>query len=179
MPRSRPAAVMPASRCAAAGPGAAASTTAAACGPSSPSAVRARRTIMASASSSAASSAGGTKTPRMGGWARCPGGAGEEPGGVGGGDDDLGWRAVGAAWRPGQQAGQDGPGGGWCPRAGQAEAAEGGGVGGDLLAVADADGYRAGRGRTVACWPGGCREIRRAAGGAARPASRGPGKGCS
>ena len=73
--------------------------------------------------------------------------AGEEPGGVGGGDDDLGWRAVGAARRPGQQAGQDGPGGRWCPRSGQAKAAEGGGVGGDLLAAADADGYRAGRGR--------------------------------
>ena len=75
-----------------------------------------------------------------------PGGAGQEPGGVRGGDDDLRWRAVGAVWRAGQQAGQDGPGGGGCPRAGQAEAAEGGGVGGDLLAVADADGYRAGRG---------------------------------
>ena len=80
--------------------------------------------------------------------------AGEEPGGVGGGDDDLGWRAVLAARRPGQQAGQDGPGGGWCPRAGQAEAAEGGGVGGDLLAAADADGDRAGRGRDGALLAG-------------------------
>ena len=55
--------------------------------------------------------------------------------------------AAGAAGRPGQQAGQDGPGGGWRARAGQAEAAEGGRVGGDLLAVADADGDRAGQDR--------------------------------
>ena len=78
---------------------------------------------------------------------RSPCQAGQEPGGVGGGDDDLGWRAVLAARRPGQQAGQDGPGGSWCPRPGQAETAEGGGIGGDLLAAADADGDRARRGR--------------------------------
>ena len=98
--------------------------------------------------------------------------AGEEPGGVGGGDDDLGWRTVLASRRPGQQAGQDGPGGGWCPRAGQAEAAEGGGVGGDLLAAADADGDRAGRGRDGAllAW-------RLRGRGAGRGGSGGPGFG--
>ena len=83
----------------------------------------------------------------MAGSSRLAGGAGQEPGGVGGGDDDLGWRPAGDAGRPGQQAGQDGPGGVWRARAGQAEAAEGGRVGGDLLAVADADRDRAGQDR--------------------------------
>ena len=106
-----------------------------------------------------------------------PGGAGQEPGGVVGGDDDLGLACRLAAGRPGQQVGQDGPGGGWCPRAGQAEAAEGGGVGGDLLAVADADGYRAGPGR------GRCRAGRAAArtragrGGSGGPGFAGAGDG--
>ena len=146
-PRPRPASVMPASRCAAAGPGAAASTTAMGCGPSSRSAVAGaaddhgfgliERRVQCGRHPDAAD---GRVSP-------LPCGAGQEPGGVGGGDDDLGWRAGPAAGRPGQQAGQDGPGGGWCPRAGQAEAAEGGGVGGDLLAAADADRDRAGPGR--------------------------------
>ena len=146
-PRSRPASVMPASRCAAAGPGAAASTTAAACGPSCVVCGAGaaddhgfgliERRVQGGRHPDAAD---GRVRPRS--WR-----AGQEPGGVGGGDDDLRWRAAGAAGRPGQQAGQDGPGGGWCPRAGQAEAAEGGGVGGDLLAAADADGDRAGPGR--------------------------------
>ena len=102
---------------------------------------------------------------------------GEEPGGVGGGDDDLGWRAVLAVRRPGQQAGQDGPGGGWCPRAGQAEAAESGRVGGDLLGAADAEGYRAGRGRDGAllAWPLPGREAAR--GGSGGPAVAGAGEG--
>ena len=78
---------------------------------------------------------------------RLAGGAGQEPGGVGGGEDDLGWRPAGDAGRPGQQAGQDGPGGVGRAEAGQAEAAEGGRVGGDLLAVADADRDRAGQDR--------------------------------
>ena len=113
----------------------------------------------------------------MGGCARCPGAAGEEPGGVGGGDDDLGWRAVGAARRPGQQAGQDGPGGGWCPRAGQAEAAEGGGVGGDLLAAADADGDRAGRGRDGALLAWRLRGREAGRGGSGGPGFAGAGEG--
>ena len=103
--------------------------------------------------------------------------AGEEPGGVGGGDDDLGWRAVRAARRPGQQAGQDGPGGGWCPRAGQAEAAEGGGVGGDLLAAADADGDRAGRGRDGALLAGRLRGREAGRGGSGGPGFAGAGEG--
>ena len=81
------------------------------------------------------------------------------------------WAGVpaGAAGRPGQQAGQDGPGGGWRPRAGQAEAAEGGGVGGDLLAVADADGDRAGQDRA------GVLLARRLPGREAGPGRRRPG----
>ena len=78
---------------------------------------------------------------------RLAGGAGQEPGGVSGGEDDLGWRPAGDAGWLGQQAGEDGPGGVWRAGAGQAEAAEGGRVGGDLLAVADADRDRAGQDR--------------------------------
>ena len=170
---------MPASRCAAAGPGAAASTTAMGCGPScavcGPGAADdhgfglIERRVQCGRHRDAAD---GRVSP-------LPWRAGQEPGGVGGGDDDLGWRAVGAVRRPGQQAGQDGPGGGWCPRPGQAEAAEGGGVGGDLLAAADADGYRAGRGRDGALLAWRLRGREAGRGGSGGPDSRGPGKGCS
>ena len=109
--------------------------------------------------------------------------AGEQPGGVGCGDDDRGSHPGRGAWAWASRAGEDRAGGGGCAGAGQAEAAEGSDVerrprwsprtpsgigpgsraggapvpaGGDVLAGPGVSGCGAGRlpGTASPCWPG-------------------------
>jgi hypothetical protein len=82
--------------------------------------------------------------------------AGQQHREVGGGHDHVRRAAALARHGPGEQPGQDGPGCGGCAGAGQAEPAEGGDVGADLVAVADSQRDHARR-----PWP-----VRRVAGAA-------------